>query len=112
MMVRQQRGGKIVFVSSTLGYMSIPGYSSYSPAKHALRGLTDTLRPELLLYGIDVHCFFPPTMYTPGYDEENKSKPALTLDIEKDDTGLTAEQAAEGLLKGAYNCASAYRSRG
>ncbi|KAG5340253.1 hypothetical protein C0989_002355 [Termitomyces sp. Mn162] len=38
LMARQERKGKIVFVSSTLGYMSFLGWSSYSPAKHALRG--------------------------------------------------------------------------
>lgn len=37
-MVRENKKGKIVLVSSTLGYMSLIGYSSYSPAKHALRG--------------------------------------------------------------------------
>jgi 3-dehydrosphinganine reductase len=62
--------------------------------------LADTLRPEMLLYGIDVHIFFPPTMYTPGYGAENATKPVLTLTLEKDDKGLTAEQAALGLVKG------------
>jgi len=37
-MARDQFPGKIVFVSSVLGYMSIVGYSSYAPAKFALRG--------------------------------------------------------------------------
>lgn len=37
-MVASRSKGKIVFVSSILGYMSIVGYSPYSPAKWALRG--------------------------------------------------------------------------
>jgi len=37
-MVADRAPGKIIFVSSILGYMSLIGYSSYSPAKHALRG--------------------------------------------------------------------------
>jgi NAD(P)-dependent dehydrogenase (short-subunit alcohol dehydrogenase family) len=37
-MVKENAKGKIVFVSSTLGYMSFVGWASYSPAKHALRG--------------------------------------------------------------------------
>jgi len=37
-MVREKKKGKIILISSTLGYMSFIGYSSYSPAKHALRG--------------------------------------------------------------------------
>ncbi|KAG2340737.1 NAD(P)-binding protein [Suillus weaverae] len=99
-MVRENKKGKIVLVSSTLGYMSLIGYSSYSPAKHALRGLADSLHSELMLYGIDTHIFFPPTMYTPGFEEENKTKPAITRTIESADEGLTSDQAAAGLLAG------------
>ncbi|KAG1751848.1 hypothetical protein EDB19DRAFT_1674042 [Suillus lakei] len=102
-MVRENKTGKIILVSSTLGYMSFVGYSSYSPAKHALRGLADSLHTELMLYGIDIHIFFPPTMYTPGFDEEKKTKPAITKRIESIDKGLTAEQAAAGLLAGVEN---------
>lgn len=37
-MVQERAKGKIIFVSSTLGYMSFVGYASYAPAKHAMRG--------------------------------------------------------------------------
>ena len=37
-MVRTNTKGKIVFVSSILGYFGMIGYSSYSPGKHAMRG--------------------------------------------------------------------------
>ncbi|KAF8897594.1 oxidoreductase [Infundibulicybe gibba] len=99
-MARERSPGKIIFVSSFLGYMSLVGYASYSPAKHALRGLAETLRSELLLYSISVHIFFPGTLYTPGYTEENKTKPKITLKIEETDDGMTAEKAAEGMLDG------------
>ena len=105
-MVAHKRTGSIVFVSSTLGLMTIPGYAGYSPCKHALRGLADTLRCELLLYDINVHIFFPPTMFTPSYEEENKIKPKITKKIEETDGGLTAEQAAAGLLTGKGSCSS------
>ncbi|KAF8974259.1 oxidoreductase [Flammula alnicola] len=101
MMVRQKRrGGKIVLVSSVLGYMSIIGHASYSPAKHALRALADTLQSELMLYDIDVHAHFPPTMFTPGYDAENITKPQIVKDIESGDEGLTADKAAQHLFAG------------
>jgi len=102
-MVDSRTRGKIVFVSSVLGYMSLVGYSSYSPAKHALRGLAETLRSELLLYSIGVHIFFPGTMFSPGYIEENKTKPKITLKIEESDEGMKPEQAAEVLLHGVRN---------
>jgi len=99
-MAKTGKKGKIVLISSTLGLMSFVGWASYSPAKHAIRGLAEGLRSELLLYGISTHIFFPSTMYTPGYEEENKTKPSITLQIESTDGGLTAEQAAESLFKG------------
>ena len=34
-MVKVRKKGKICFVSSALGYMSIVGYASYAPGKHA-----------------------------------------------------------------------------
>jgi 3-dehydrosphinganine reductase len=65
-----------------------------------LAGLAETLRSELLLYSIGVHIFFPGTMYSPGYIEENKTKPKITLKIEESDEGMKPEQAAEVLLHG------------
>ncbi|KAI0004900.1 oxidoreductase [Russula compacta] len=99
-MVRTRTKGKIVFVSSILGYFGMIGYSTYSPGKHAIRGLAETLRQELLLYSIDVQIYMPVTMFSPGYEEENKTKPALVLKIEEADGGLTPEKAAEGLYEG------------
>jgi len=98
-----KKGGKIVLVSSTLGYMSFLGWASYSPPKHALRGLADTLQSELMLYGVGVHIFFPGVMLTPGFEEENKMKPQIVKRIEGTAGGLTAEQAALALLKGVQN---------
>ncbi|KAJ6577430.1 oxidoreductase [Mycena capillaripes] len=99
-MVRDGSKGKIVLVSSTLGYMSFLGWASYSPAKHALRGLADTLQSEFMLYDIDIHIFFPPAMFTPGFDEENKTKPPIVREIESTDDGLTPDAAARALVQG------------
>jgi len=40
-------------------------------------------------------------MYTPGFDEENKTKPEIVRKIESTDEGITADQAAQALYKGA-----------
>ncbi|SPO28720.1 related to 3-ketosphinganine reductase [Ustilago trichophora] len=92
--------GKIVLVSSLLGFMGLVGYSQYAPMKHAIRGLAESLRSELILYGISVHAYFPATILSPGFDEENKTKPKITLEIEGTDEGLTPAQCAKGLIKG------------
>lgn len=41
LMAKTRTQGKIVFVSSVVGYMSMFGYSTYTPGKHAIRGLSD-----------------------------------------------------------------------
>jgi 3-dehydrosphinganine reductase len=72
-------------------------------------GLAETLRQELLLYSIDVHIYMPVTIYSPGYEEENKSKPQLVLKIEESDPGLTPEKCAEGLYEGAVLVTPSFR---
>ncbi|KAJ6608511.1 oxidoreductase [Mycena sp. CBHHK59/15] len=101
LLVKQQRKGKLVLVSSIVGYMSFIGWASYAPGKHALRGLADTLQSELMLYpGISVQIYFPPSMLTPGFEEENKTKPPITLELESTDEAVTPEVAAEALYRG------------
>ncbi|CDU25246.1 related to 3-ketosphinganine reductase [Sporisorium scitamineum] len=92
--------GKIVLVSSTLGLIGLVGYSQYAPMKHAIRGLAESLRSELILYGISVHAYFPGTIFSPGLEEENKTKPEITRQIEGTEDGLTPAQCAKGLIKG------------
>ncbi|KAJ3016429.1 3-dehydrosphinganine reductase [Thoreauomyces humboldtii] len=91
---------RLVFVSSICGLMGLSGYAGYAAAKFAVRGLAESLRMELLLYGIKVHIFFPGTIYSPGYEEENKTKPAITKRLEESDEGVTPEKAAAILVDG------------
>ncbi|KAK0522968.1 3-dehydrosphinganine reductase [Tilletia horrida] len=91
---------KIILVSSVLGFFGLVGYSQYTPMKHAIRGLAESLRSELLLYGIDVHAYFPSTILSPGFEVENQTKPAITREIEGTDEGMTPEACAAGLLAG------------
>jgi hypothetical protein len=46
--------GKIIMISSVAGKRSYPFVGPYSASKHAVEGLSDALRRELMLYGIDV----------------------------------------------------------
>ena len=70
----ERRRGHLVLVSSTVAHVGVYGYSAYAPAKHAVRGLAETLRPELKPHGITVACAYPPDTDTPGYAEENRHK--------------------------------------
>ena len=49
-----RRPDRVVNVSSTEGVVSSPFLAAYSASKHALEGLSDSLRRELLPYGVDV----------------------------------------------------------
>ena len=67
-------------------------------------GLAECLRSEFQLYDISIHAYFPGTILSPGYEEENKTKPAVTKKLEGGDTdGQTPEQCARGLLRGAQD---------
>lgn len=52
------------------------------------------------MHGIQVHSYFPATILSPGFEEENKTKPSLTKEIEGTDEGQTPEQCAAHLLRG------------
>lgn len=84
----------LVFTASVLAFIPLAGYNPYTPAKAALRALADGLRQECLLYGIDVHCCFPATIYTPGYEFEQSVKPSLTKKLEEGDSGQTPVEVA------------------
>lgn len=57
--------GRIVMVSSVSGKIAYPFFGAYAASKHALEGLSDALRRELILYGIDVAIVEPGTTQTP-----------------------------------------------
>lgn len=57
--MRIQGHGRIIMNSSLLGYVSLPYRGAYNASKHALEGLTDTLRLELRASGIHV-CLIEP----------------------------------------------------
>ncbi len=94
----------IVFTSSIATFMPIVGYSPYSPSKFAIRALSDSLSQELLLYqsicDMRVHTVFPGTIFSPGLETENLTKPAITKKLEESDGGQTPEEVAASSIKG------------
>ncbi len=67
--------GHVANVASVLGFMGLMGYATYAPTKYAVVGLTEALRHELRPRGIGFSLLFPPDTRTPGFDEENETKP-------------------------------------
>jgi 3-dehydrosphinganine reductase len=98
--MRQQRCGRIVFISSGAGLLGLYGYGTYSPSKFALRGLAETLRAELKADNIAVSIAYPPDTETPMLVEENKTKPEETKAITDIVKPWTAEAVADCIMNG------------
>jgi NAD(P)-dependent dehydrogenase (short-subunit alcohol dehydrogenase family) len=57
--------GRIVMISSVAGRNGNPLMSAYSASKHAIEGLSESLRREMMLFGIDVIVVAPGAVKTP-----------------------------------------------
>lgn len=69
--MRKQKSGNIVAVSSVMGKLGYPGRSSYSASKHALHGYFESMRIEEQFNNIKVH------IICPGYVKTNVSMNAV-----------------------------------
>lgn len=63
--MRAQRGGRIVNISSVLGFLPAPYMGIYSASKHAVEGLSETLDHEVRQFGIRV------TLVEPSFTKTN-----------------------------------------
>lgn len=98
----------LVFTSSFQALYSMIGYTSYAPAKSALRSLSDSLSQELHLYAaanpswppVRVHTIFPSTIFGEAYEAETLVKPDVTKMLEETDPGQTAEVVARKSIQG------------
>ena len=63
--MRAQRSGRIVNVSSVLGFLPAPYMGLYSASKHAVEGLSETLDHEVRQFGIRV------TLVEPSFTRTN-----------------------------------------
>jgi len=63
--------GKIINVSSAVGKVAFPFIGPYVGSKHAVEGISNSLRKELRLYGIDVVLVGPGAVNTPIWDKDS-----------------------------------------
>lgn len=66
--------GRILMVSSVGGKLSAPFLGAYTSSKHALEGISASLRMELQLYGIDVIIIGPGAIATPIWDKPSANE--------------------------------------
>ncbi len=69
---RQGPAGRIVNITSSVAKIAIPLLGAYSASKFGLEGMSDALRRELMLFGIDVVIIEPGTVNTAMYDKGGK----------------------------------------
>ncbi len=74
--------GRIVNISSVAGKRGAPFLGPYSASKHALEGLSESLRRELMLYGIDVIIVAPGAVATPIWDKAEEQEVAPYRDTD------------------------------
>jgi NAD(P)-dependent dehydrogenase (short-subunit alcohol dehydrogenase family) len=68
---RGQEPGRIVMISSAGGKNGPPFLGSYSASKFGLEGMSESLRRELMMFGIDVIIVAPGAVSTPIWDRAN-----------------------------------------
>jgi len=57
--MREQKSGCIINISSILGKITIPDFGWYAASKHAVEALSETIRSEVMKYGINVVIIAP-----------------------------------------------------
>jgi NAD(P)-dependent dehydrogenase (short-subunit alcohol dehydrogenase family) len=65
--------GRIVNISSVGGKHGGPFLGAYAASKHGLEGFSESLRRELMLYGIDVIIVGPGSVATPIWDKAEQT---------------------------------------
>lgn len=101
--------GRIVMISSVAGKNGNPFSAPYSASKHAVEGLSESMRRELMLFGIDVIIVAPGAVKTPIWSKAEQMDlsvyknspyfPALNkimaFMMKLGETGLPAERIGE-----------------
>jgi len=62
--MRERRAGRIVNIGSVAGSLALPFLGAYASTKHAVQGLTDSLRRELKPFGVHVSVVRPGAIRT------------------------------------------------
>ena len=90
---RSLRGqpGRIINMSSVSGLSAAPFVGAYSTSKHGLEGFSETLRRELMLYGIDVIIIGPGPIATPIWDKAEAADKSLYAQTEYVESARRAE---------------------
>jgi NAD(P)-dependent dehydrogenase (short-subunit alcohol dehydrogenase family) len=70
--MRERRRGRIINVSSINGRVAVPGLGAYCASKFAVEGFSESLRHELLRFGVFVSLVEPGTFRTAIFDRNRR----------------------------------------
>ena len=113
-LMRENRSGVIINISSFLGKIGLPLLTFYNSSKYAVEGITDSLRYELRDFNIRVHSIMP-GFFSTNFAKANLVANASTFDenspyanlvsnlapniVEQINSGNDANEAAELIVK-------------
>ncbi len=94
----RKRAGRILFITSVVGWTGNPGQANYCAAKAGLTGMAKSLAQEVASRGITVNCIAPGFIKTPMTDALNEDQQSrITATIPAGTFGLP-EDIAEGAI--------------
>ncbi|HEX5808075.1 MAG TPA: SDR family NAD(P)-dependent oxidoreductase [Anaerolineales bacterium] len=85
--------GRVINMSSVSGKIGYPFIGAYAASKHALEGFSETLRRELMLYGIDVIIIGPGSVATPIWDKGEQTGLSSYANTEYMEAALRAQKS-------------------
>ena len=94
--------GRVVMISSVSGKRSYPFVSPYTASKHALEAFSDSLRREMMLYGVKVVIIEPGPIKTPIWDKTPsvEDNPFLGTDYESSLRKFYGQMVTKGKHEG------------
>lgn len=97
-----RRPGRIINISSVGGRIASPFIGAYAASKHAVEGLSDSLRRELQLYGIEVVVVQPGAVRTAIWGKQGSDVAAAYAHTDYAWPMARFAAYAEGLERGGY----------
>lgn len=95
--MRRQRSGRIINVSSVLGFLPAPYMGLYSASKHAIEGMSETLDHEVRNFGVRVVLVEP--SYTKTNLDLNAPKVANPIQAYDADRDLVSKAVVQSVQK-------------
>ncbi|TMW70068.1 SDR family oxidoreductase [Alteribacter natronophilus] len=98
----EKKSGKIVFLSSIVGIVSLPHLGAYSSSKHAVEGLAKAMKEELEEHGVQVATINPGPFET-GFNDRMFEEKWKWYDEDSNFTPKESIQESEKILDEQYD---------